>query len=82
MNQRVAIARTLILQPRIILMDEPFGALDPGTRQNMQDLLVSLWKELRPPCFSSPTTCGEAVFLADRIYIFSASPAPSSTRWR
>ena len=46
MRQRVAIARTLILRPRIILMDEPFGALDPQTRMNMQDLLVSLWREV------------------------------------
>src|SRR5262245_27290167 len=47
MRQRVAIARTLILRPRIILMDEPFGALDPNTRCNMQDLLVKLWKEVQ-----------------------------------
>jgi NitT/TauT family transport system ATP-binding protein len=70
----VAIARTLILGPRIILMDEPFGALDPTTRQNMQDLLVSLWKELEATVFFITHDVGEAVFLADRIYIFSASP--------
>ncbi|MFM8984701.1 MAG: ABC transporter ATP-binding protein, partial [Planctomycetia bacterium] len=46
MRQRVAIARTLILRPRIILMDEPFGALDPATRLDMQDLLVRLWNEV------------------------------------
>ena len=74
MNQRVAIARTLILGPRIILMDEPFGALDPSTRQNMQDLLVSLWKELEATVFFITHDVGEAVFLADRIYVFSASP--------
>jgi len=74
MNQRVAIARTLILGPRIILMDEPFGALDPGTRQNMQDLLVSLWKELEATVFFVTHDVGEAVFLADRLYIFSPSP--------
>lgn len=74
MNQRVAIARTLILHPRIILMDEPFGALDPSTRQNMQDLLVSLWKELEATVFFITHDVGEAVFLADRIYLFSASP--------
>ncbi len=74
MNQRVAIARTLILGPRIILMDEPFGALDPGTRQNMQDLLVALWKELEATVFFVTHDVGEAVFLADRLYIFSPSP--------
>ncbi|MCU0780814.1 MAG: ABC transporter ATP-binding protein [Akkermansiaceae bacterium] len=74
MNQRVAIARTLILHPRIILMDEPFGALDPSTRQNMQDLLVALWRELEATVFFITHDVAEAVFLADRVYIFSASP--------
>ena len=51
MRQRVAIARTLILSPRIILMDEPFGALDPGTRLSMQDLLVRMWRGHRSQRF-------------------------------
>ena len=51
MRQRVAIARTLILSPRIILMDEPFGALDPTTRLHMQELLVDLWKEAQATVF-------------------------------
>lgn len=74
MNQRVAIARTLIMRPRIILMDEPFGALDPTTRQRMQDLLVSLWKELEATVFFITHDIPEAVYLGDRVYIFSPSP--------
>jgi NitT/TauT family transport system ATP-binding protein len=74
MRQRVAIARTLILRPRIILMDEPFGALDPQTRMNMQDLLVALWREVQASVFFVTHSIEEAVFLGDRVYIFSNSP--------
>lgn len=74
MNQRVAIARTLIMHPRIILMDEPFGALDPSTRQRMQDLLVSLWRELEATVFFITHDVAEAVYLGDRVFIFSPSP--------
>jgi NitT/TauT family transport system ATP-binding protein len=74
MKQRVAIARTLILNPRIILMDEPFGALDPATRLNMQDLLVGLWREASATVFFITHSVEEAVYLADRVYIMSPSP--------
>ena len=74
MRQRVAIARTLILKPRIILMDEPFGALDPLTRLNMQDLLVKLWKEVQATVFFITHSIEEAVFLGDRVYLMSNSP--------
>jgi NitT/TauT family transport system ATP-binding protein len=74
MRQRVAIARTLILRPRIILMDEPFGALDPQTRMNMQDLLVALWREVQATVFFITHSIEEAVFLGDRVYIMSNSP--------
>ena len=74
MRQRVAIARTLILKPKIILMDEPFGALDPVTRLNMQDLLVALWRDLEATVFFITHSVEEAVFLGDRIYIFSPAP--------
>ena len=74
MRQRVAIARTLILKPRIILMDEPFGALDPPTRSKMQDNLVELWREQSPTIFFITHSIEEAVFLGDHILIFSNSP--------
>jgi len=74
MRQRVAIARTLILKPRVILMDEPFGALDPATRHNMQDLLIALWREVQATVFFVTHDIDEAVFLGDRCYIFSNSP--------
>jgi NitT/TauT family transport system ATP-binding protein len=74
MRQRVAIARTLILHPRIILMDEPFGALDPQTRVNMQDLLVSLWRAVEATVFFVTHSIEEAVFLGDRVYIMGRNP--------
>jgi len=74
MRQRVAIARTLILSPRIILMDEPFGALDPTTRLHMQALLVELWKEAQATVFFVTHSIEEAVYLGDRVYVFSSAP--------
>jgi ABC-type nitrate/sulfonate/bicarbonate transport system ATPase subunit len=74
MRQRVAIARTLILSPRIILMDEPFGALDPTTRLHMQELLVDLWKEAQATVFFVTHSIEEAIYLGDRVYVFSAAP--------
>lgn len=74
MRQRVAIARTLILKPKIILMDEPFGALDPATRLNMQDLLVGLWRELEATVFFITHSVEEAVYLGDRVFIISPAP--------
>src|SRR5262249_47396445 len=74
MRQRVAIARTLILRPRIILMDEPFGALDPQTRMHMQDLLLSLWRETEATVFFVTHSIEEAVFLGDRVYVMGNSP--------
>jgi NitT/TauT family transport system ATP-binding protein len=73
-RQRVAIARTLALRPDVILMDEPFGALDRVTRWEMQDLLVSLWKEKETTVFLITHDIPEAVYLADRIYILSRAP--------
>src|SRR5436189_119552 len=74
MRQRVAIARTLILNPRIILMDEPFGALDPTTRMMMQDLLVKLWRDAEATVFFVTHSIEEAVYLGDRTYVISSAP--------
>src|SRR5262249_21068869 len=74
MRQRVATARTLPLSPRIILMDEPFGALDPTTRLHMQALLVELWREAQATVFFVTHSIEEAVYLGDRVYIFSSAP--------
>jgi NitT/TauT family transport system ATP-binding protein len=74
MRQRVAIARTLILKPRIILMDEPFGALDPATRLSMQDLLLKLWHEQQASVFFITHDVEEAVFLSDQVLIMSPAP--------
>ena len=74
MRQRVAIARSLILRPRILLMDEPFGALDPSTRLHMQQLLVDFWREAQATVFFVTHSIEEAVFLGDRVYVFSSAP--------
>lgn len=74
MRQRVAIARTLALRPNIILMDEPFGALDPFTRFNMQDQLVALWREREETVFFVTHSVEEAVYLGDRVYVLSSAP--------
>jgi NitT/TauT family transport system ATP-binding protein len=74
MRQRVALARTLVLRPRIILMDEPFGALDPKTRYAMQDLLIALSGEVQATVFLVTHSIEEAVFVGDRLYIFSNAP--------
>jgi NitT/TauT family transport system ATP-binding protein len=74
MQQRVAIARTLALKPKIILMDEPFGALDPPTRYDMQWMLAQLWREVQATVFLITHSITEAVYLGDRIFLMSKSP--------
>lgn len=74
MKQRVAIARALASQPKILLMDEPFGALDVQTKETMQQFLLNLWKQLNISILMITHDVGEAVFLAQRIYVLSARP--------
>lgn len=73
--QRVAIARSLIANPDILLMDEPFGALDINTRLQMQDLLMEIWHRIHPTIVFVTHDIPEAVYLADDIYMMK--PAPS-----
>lgn len=72
--QRVAIARSLISNPRVILMDEPFGALDTKTRTAMQHMLQDIWLELKSTIIFVTHDIPEAVFLGDDVYIMSANP--------
>ena len=73
-QQRVAIARALIGHPGILLLDEPFSALDPFTRASLHELLLGLWQELRPTILMVTHDVDEAVFLADRIVVMRPKP--------
>ncbi|WP_321366503.1 ABC transporter ATP-binding protein [uncultured Desulfuromusa sp.] len=74
MKQRVALARVLILNPRVLLMDEPFAALDAQTREEMQNLLLELWREFAHTILFVTHDVSEAVLLADRILLFDKNP--------
>lgn len=71
MQQRVAIAQSLILKPQILMMDEPFGALDPDTREQMQLFLLELWEQQRMTVFFVTHDLEEAIFLGTRILVLS-----------
>ncbi len=74
MKQRVAIARALTSQPKILLMDEPFGALDVQTKETMQQFLLELWNRTGTSILMITHDVREAVFLSQRIYVMTARP--------
>lgn len=75
MQQRVAIARTLITNPRVVLMDEPFGSLDSQTRNDLQEFLLRLWQKRGETIVFVTHNVDEAVFLSDQIIVLSNRPS-------
>ncbi|MEB3351953.1 MAG: nitrate ABC transporter ATP-binding protein [Cyanobacteriota bacterium] len=75
MKQRVAIARALAVSPRVLVLDEPFGALDAITKEELQEELLAIWREQKPTVLMITHDIDEALFLADRIVMMTNGPA-------
>ena len=74
MKQRVAVARAYAYEPEFLLMDEPFGALDAQTRENLQEMTIEVWQKTKKTIFYVTHNLSEAVFLADRIIVLAGQP--------
>ncbi len=78
MQQRVAIARALVCQPQVLLMDEPYSAVDALTRSELQDMLLQLWHEIQPTIVFVTHDIDEAIYLAQRVVVLTRTPAQVS----
>ena len=78
MRQRAALARVLVLEPKALLMDEPFGALDANSRERLQDELLRIWECYRMTVMFVTHNVDEAAYLADRVFVMG--PPPGSVR--
>jgi len=79
MRQRVALLRALAMNPQVLLMDEPFGALDAQTRITMQEALMEMWQRFRMSVLFVTHDIDEAIFLSDRVYVMTAHPGTIKT---
>lgn len=75
MNQRASLARALVAHPKVLLLDEPLGALDAFTRMNMQDMILDLWKKHDMTMIMVTHDVDEAIYLSDQVVVMSARPA-------
>jgi nitrate ABC transporter ATP-binding subunit len=75
MKQRVSIARALAIRPKVLILDEPFGALDPSTREELQDELLEIWRDHKITVLMITHDIDEALYLADRVVMMTNGPA-------